>query len=132
MVGSERFGLTEADVIQTVHELHLEIKQLTALLSSEDDRLKHFAQNSLPERKKELALFTDHTSPTEILKLIHGIYQRVASSERSGVSKEIIIAKIRSEFPDLAAYYWLLQKRPWGYNLGGAVISALEKKKLSL
>lgn len=128
MVGSATFGLTEADVIQTVHELVLEIKRLTALLRSNDDRLKYFAQNSLPKRKKELALFTDHTSPTEILKLIRGVYQKVASSERSGVSKGIIIAKIRSEFPDLAAYYWLLQKRPWGYNLGGAVISAVEKK----
>ncbi|MDP3965182.1 MAG: hypothetical protein Q8Q13_00070 [bacterium] len=129
IVGSERFGLTEADVVQTTAELRLEIASIRDIMGDPDKRLRRFARNSLPQKEKELRLFTSHTS-TETLETVRGIYRKVTTDERAGKRKESIITGIRSEFPNVLDYYWLLQKKTWGYNLGQGIIAAVEAEEL--
>ncbi|MEK7107098.1 MAG: hypothetical protein AAB899_02830 [Patescibacteria group bacterium] len=121
--------MTEADITQTIAELQSEIDSINNIMDDPDERLERFARNSLPKRVRELELFTSHT-PTEILETVWDIYKKAANSERTGLRKQSVIIQIRSEFPNVLDYYRLLQKKTWGYNLGQAVITALEAEEL--
>jgi len=84
--------------------------------------------DSLPQRQKELEIFTS-SSPAEIVAKSKAVYDRVGELERAGSTKEDVVAQVRTEFPDIMDYYWLLRKTMgpnsgWGYLLGQAIRAA--------
>lgn len=104
-------------------ELRQELAQVNEEPTKKDSpkQLKKFNNRKI---KNEEVL---KTSPDEIFRLLHEVYDFVHALEQSGLAQTDILQKIKSEQPELnraiGKFYGILRSQIWGYCLGQSLFS---------
>ena len=125
------FGFTEKDVTNAISEIEQEIIYMRAETPDPDDRLFGGPEARLSKAENKLSALKS-TAPKDMLEHLKTVHSRMLELASSGKPEAEQVHEMRISFPHLIDIYPLLRKKPWGYKLGQAVLSAMsldEKSK---
>jgi hypothetical protein len=88
-----------------------------------DGPMRERATDALSRAQTQLTALTALPIP-EILEKLRAVHSKFTKPRTSRETREDRVREVKREFPGLLPLYPLLQKRPWGYRLGQALMAA--------
>ena len=118
------FGFTEKDVSTAINEIEREIGYMRAETPDPNDRLFGGPEVRLKNAENKLSALKS-MAPKDMLEHLRAVHSKMLELASSGKLAAEQVGEIRISFPHLLDIYPLLRKKPWGYILGQAVMSAI-------